>query len=63
LPHLLQGNQEYLYPIFVGPVHIKVWVADAAKLTHQHPLGFIPAAFTAHVIYRLASDKNPLIIL
>ena len=33
--------------------------ADAAKLTHQHPLGFIPAAFTAHVIYRLASDKNP----
>ena len=33
--------------------------ADAAKLTHQHPLGFIPAAFTAHVIYRLATDEHP----
>ncbi|WP_195669771.1 ADP-ribosylglycohydrolase family protein [Bacteroides intestinalis] len=33
--------------------------ADAAKLTHQHPLGFIPAAFTAHIIYRLATDENP----
>lgn len=33
--------------------------ADAAKLTHQHPLGFIPAAFTAHIIYRLATDEHP----
>ncbi|WP_303207760.1 ADP-ribosylglycohydrolase family protein [Bacteroides oleiciplenus] len=33
--------------------------ADAAELTHQHPLGFIPAAFTAHVIYRLATDEHP----
>lgn len=33
--------------------------ADTAELTHQHPLGFIPAAFTAHIIYRLATDEHP----
>ena len=32
---------------------------DAAEITHQHPLGFIPSAFTAHVIYRLAQDASP----
>ena len=33
--------------------------AEAAKLTHQHPLGYIPAALMAHVIYRLATDEAP----
>ncbi len=33
--------------------------ADAAEITHQHPLGFIPAALMAHVIYRLATDETP----
>ena len=32
---------------------------DAAEITHQHPLGFIPAALMSHVIYRLALDVNP----
>ena len=32
---------------------------DAARITHQHPLGFIPAALMAHVIYRLALDDAP----
>lgn len=32
---------------------------DAAELTHKHPLGFIPAALMAHIIYRLACDTNP----
>lgn len=32
---------------------------DAAEITHQHPLGFIPAALMAHVIYRLALDEQP----
>ena len=32
---------------------------DAAELTHLHPLGFIPAALMAHVIYRLACDTEP----
>lgn len=31
---------------------------DAAKITHQHPLGYIPAALEAHVIYRLALDEH-----
>ena len=34
---------------------------DAAELTHKHPLGFIPAALMAHVIYRLVCDKEPTI--
>lgn len=33
--------------------------ADAAELTHKHPLGYIPAAIIAHIIYRLAVDENP----
>lgn len=33
--------------------------AEASEITHQHPLGFIPSAFTAHVIYRLAQDEHP----
>ena len=32
---------------------------DAAEITHQHPLGFIPAALVAHIIYRLALDGSP----
>ena len=32
---------------------------DAAEITHQHPLGFIPAALMAHIIYRLATDESP----
>ena len=33
--------------------------ADAAEITHQHPLGYIPAYITSHIIYRLASDEAP----
>lgn len=33
--------------------------ADAAELTHQHPLGYIPAYITSHLIYRLATDEAP----
>ncbi len=33
--------------------------ADAAEITHQHPLGYISAALMSHVIYRLATDESP----
>ncbi len=33
--------------------------ADAAEITHLHPLGFIPAALMSHIIYRLALDEHP----
>ena len=33
--------------------------ADAAKLTHKHPLGYIPAYVMSHIIYRLATDESP----
>lgn len=32
---------------------------DAAAITHHHPLGIIPAALMAHVIYRLLQDEAP----
>ena len=32
---------------------------DAAEITHQHPLGFIPAALMSPFIHRLALDVNP----
>jgi len=33
---------------------------DAAEITHHHPLGIIPAALMAHIIYRLALDEAPI---
>ena len=33
--------------------------ADASEITHHHPLGYIPSALVAHVIYRLVQDENP----
>ena len=33
--------------------------AEAAEITHQHPLGYISAALMSHVIYRLALDVEP----
>ena len=33
--------------------------AEAAEITHQHPLGYISAALMSHVIYRLALDIEP----
>lgn len=32
---------------------------DAAEITHQHPLGYIPAALMAHVIDCLTLDETP----
>lgn len=34
--------------------------ADSAELTHLHPLGYIPAAMLAHIVYRLAYDDDPV---
>ena len=31
----------------------------AAEITHQHPLGYIPAALMSHIIYHLATDPEP----
>lgn len=33
--------------------------ADAAEITHQHPLGWLPSALEAHVIYRLVQNDDP----
>lgn len=33
--------------------------ADASKITHEHPLGYIPAYITSHIIYRLATNEFP----
>lgn len=34
--------------------------AEAAELTHKHPLGYIPAAMMVHIIYRLATTQKPM---
>lgn len=33
---------------------------EVAQLTHLHPLGVIPAALTAHLIYRLIEKEKPI---
>lgn len=32
---------------------------EAARLTHKHILGYVPAAFTAYIIYKLVLDPKP----
>lgn len=32
---------------------------DAAEITHQHPLGWLPSALEAYIIYRLMGNENP----
>lgn len=38
---------------------IDLLAADVSKLTHQHPLGYIPSALLSHIIYRLSMDETP----
>jgi len=33
--------------------------AQAARITHQHPLGYIPAGVAAHLVYKLVLDEHP----
>ena len=32
---------------------------EAARITHKHPLGYIPAYVLSHIIYRLSTDASP----
>ena len=51
-----------LYAVVNGRIGIEEadsLAGEAAKLTHKHPLGFIPAALMSHVIYRLTSIDSP----
>jgi len=43
----------------MGIVDADQLAGDAAQLTHHHPLGYIPAALMAHIIYRLVQDEMP----
>lgn len=38
---------------------VDLLAADVSKLTHRHPLGYIPSALLSHLIYRLATDETP----
>lgn len=40
---------------------VDMLAADAAEITHQHPLGWLPSALEAHVIYRLLQNDNPTV--
>lgn len=40
---------------------VDMLAADAAEITHQHPLGWLPSALEAHVIYRLVQNENPTV--
>ena len=34
--------------------------AQAARITHHHPLGYIPAGVAAHLVYKLVLDEHPV---
>lgn len=38
-----------------------VLAADAAETTHQHPLGWLPSALEAYIIYRLMQNEAPAV--
>jgi len=40
---------------------VDMLAADAAEITHQHPLGWLPSALEAHIIYRLIENGNPTV--
>ena len=40
---------------------VDMLAADAAEITHQHPLGWLPSALETHVIYRLLQNDNPMV--
>ena len=51
-----------LYGVVDNRMDIKetcLLAAKASELTHRHPLGYIPSAFVAYLIYRLAQDEHP----
>lgn len=55
-PVALYGlSQDRIKDIFV----LDEMAADIAEITHQHPLGYIPAYIQSHMVYRLATDENP----
>lgn len=40
---------------------VDVLAADAAEITHKHPLGWLPSALEAHIIYRIMQNDNPTV--
>jgi len=51
-----------LYGVVDNRMDIKetcLLAAKASELTHRHSLGYIPSAFVAYLIYRLAQDEHP----
>lgn len=51
-----------LYGVVDGKLDIReicLLAADVSELTHQHPLGYIPSALVAYVIYKLVQDESP----
>lgn len=53
-----------LYGVAHGIENIKVLdtlSAELSKMTHQHPLGYIPSAFVNHLIYRLATSEDMIV--
>ena len=40
---------------------VDMLAADAAEITHQHPLGWLSSALEAHVIYRIMQKDSPTV--
>ena len=40
---------------------VDMLAADAAEITHQHPLGWLSSALEAHVIYRILQKDSPAV--
>ena len=40
---------------------VDMLAADAAEITHQHPLGWLPSALEAHIIYRIMQKDSPTV--
>ena len=53
-----------LYAAIDGRMSIQdsdVLAADAAEITHQHPLGWLPSELENHIIYRLLQNDSPTV--
>lgn len=45
----------------IGIEDAMVLAADAAEITHQHPLGWLPSALEAYIIYRFLQNESPTV--
>ncbi len=64
--YMRDGNVHYI-PLYMACAHHQESISkafmragEAAEITHQHPLGFVPAAFLSDIIYQILCEEKEI---